>query len=36
VAAARAREILAEDATPTLADDEREALRAVERAFADE
>ena len=34
VAAARAREILARDPEPTLADHEREALVAVERAFA--
>lgn len=34
VAAARARELLAEDAEPTMTEDEREALLAVERAFA--
>lgn len=34
VAAARARELLAKDGAPSLSDDERDALRAVERAFA--
>ena len=34
VAAARARELLAGEAAPALADDEREALLAVERSFA--
>jgi hypothetical protein len=34
VAATRARELLAESAAPTLAEDERSALLAVERAFA--
>jgi hypothetical protein len=34
VAAARARELLAGEAAPALAEDEREALLAVERSFA--
>jgi trimethylamine--corrinoid protein Co-methyltransferase len=34
VAAARARELLAKDGAPSLSDDERDALLAVERAFA--